>query len=144
MPDRRPPVSEHVAAVVAWIKNGEFDEGDDLGHVMDAIRFQLETGAVAFGWRLKIDGHTLDEDDLMHGAWEDVEKELGSSWLLFTPTPSTTPATRARRIGALMRAVYHHHLGLTREEAAEKVRTTRSADLIAALEEVQVIDPPKD
>jgi hypothetical protein len=135
--------SEHTASVVAWIKNGEFDDDDDLKQIMDAIRFQIETGAIAFGWRLHIDDTTLDEDDLMHGAWEDVERELGSSWLLFTPQPSTTPATRARRIGALMRAVYHHHLGLTREEAAEKVRTTKSADLIAALEEVQITDPPK-
>lgn len=135
----------NLESVVEWIKSGEFDDGDAVKQIMDAIRFRVAAGAIGFEWVLTLPEITIAEDDLMHGAWEDIEGEIGQSWLLFQPNNrSISPGERAKRIGALARAVFHHHLGMTRDEAAEKVRTYNSKQLVEALSERQVEDPPKD
>jgi hypothetical protein len=130
--------SQHVATVVEWIKTGEFDEDGDMLAIVDAIRFQGETGAYGFRWKVVLPDITIEEDDLSVLEYEDIERLTRQSWLLLKPARSAREAT------ALLRTVFKHRLGLDDEQINERLKGMKAIDFANAVIEEQVTDPPKD
>jgi hypothetical protein len=130
--------SPHVATVVEWIKTGAFDEDGDMLAIVEAIRFQGETGAFGFRWKVVLPDLEINEDDLSVLEYEDIEKATRQSWLLLKPARSAREAT------ALLRAVFRHRLGLSDEQIEERLKGMKALDFAKAVIEEQVTDPPKD
>lgn len=124
--------------VAAWISSGEFDENGGVKKILDAITARFAMGVVGVRWRIDLPDLSLHEDELFHGEAEDIEKEARVNWT------DVKPARSARECGAVLRVCYRHRLGLSAEEAAEKVAAMRVLDIVNAFSEEQVTDPPKD
>ena len=136
MSDIAPTIDpEEVRELKLRIIGGDFD--GHLNDIATALANRAQIGAVVNKWKMKLGDLELTEDDL---TFEEValwSKVAGASWLELRPLTADVSMCRA-----LLLVLIESRLGLTGDEAAEKLKSYRALDVIEAFSSYEVEQSP--
>ncbi len=114
--------------------------GDCDGLITDivaALREHQRSGAVELCWRVAFDDLVIDEENLTVNEAKIIEAATGES-VLALPV-----ARSAKNIAAVIAAGLMERVGMTSAEAFKAVGSRSLRDLMQAVTEYAIVDPPK-
>ncbi len=123
--------------IASQIVNGDLDA--EIHTVLNAVMRRVMTGAVTTNWRLDIGDLSASEEDLTLDEAALLEEILApATWKEIDPLKSAHDAK------ALIGVLYRTRLGLTLEQAAERMKPLTVKQVMDAMSRTSEVNPPKD